>query len=163
MQFEYRGPGAPKDIPAEITGSELTRIAQRDGGISPLAVLDESRPDFAPLHSAFEWDDGVAAEEFRQQQARQLIRAVVLVPQPERNETAPVVRAFVSLHNPAGDTPQARHYKPTLEVMANPVEAEEVKRRLRNEVIKLRARYLSILELDESLATAFTALEAAAA
>lgn len=163
MKFEFRGPGAPRQIPAEMVGQELTRIYKRDGGIEASAVVDEARPFDAPLHSAFEWDDTLAAEEYRQQQARQLVRAVVLVPEIERNETAPVVRAFVSLHNPAGDTHQARHYKPTLEVMANPVEADEVKRRLRNELLKLRQRYVDLIELDESLAGAFHALEAAAA
>jgi len=163
MKFEYRGPGAPKDIPAGVTGAELTRIAERDGGIVPSAVVEEARPEDAPLHSAFEWDDSIAAEEYRQQQARQLVRAVVLVSEPERNETAPVVRAFVSIRNTAGATPQSRLYKPTLDVLANPDEAEQVKRRLRNEVIALRQRYMSLLELDESVSGAFQVLERAVA
>lgn len=161
MKFEFRGPGAPKDIPAEIVGSELTRIARRDGGILPRVVVAEAEPQDAVLHSAFQWNNDLAAAEHRLAQARALVRSVVLLAQLERNETAPTVRAFVSIHNPEGETPQERLYKPVLEVLANPAEAEEVKRRLRHELLSLRRRYLDLIELNEGLRQAFNLAEAA--
>ena len=103
MQFEFRGPGAPKGIPAALVGAQIQALYERDGGVTPAALVDEARPPAAPLHQAFEWDNGAAAEQYRQVQARQLVRSVVLAPQPERRETAPVIRAFVSVHRPDGE------------------------------------------------------------
>ena len=159
MIYEYRGPGAPKNIPAAVAGAELTRIAHRDGGILPRVVVNESEPLDAPLHSAFEWNNDTAAEGYRIEQARRLVRSVVLVPQPERNETAPVVRAFVSIY----ETTNTRHYKPMLDVLASPVEAAQVKSRLRNELLALRRRYLDLIEMDEGMRQAFDMTEQAVA
>lgn len=54
----------------------LKAIADRDGGfLRPQAVVDEARDEDSPLHGAFEWDDGVAAEKYRLDQAQRLIRS----------------------------------------------------------------------------------------
>jgi len=59
---------------------ELDRIASENGGLLlPSAVVDAARPASSPLHSKFEWDDTAAAEQYRLQQARQLIRITVNV------------------------------------------------------------------------------------
>jgi len=39
-----------------------------------------SEPEDAPLHPAFEWDDEKCCEQIRLIQARQLIRAIIIVP-----------------------------------------------------------------------------------
>ena len=57
---------------------ELRRIAKENGGVLlPSAVVEAARPKSSPIHSRFEWDDGVAAEQYRLCQARQLIRVSV--------------------------------------------------------------------------------------
>ena len=55
---------------------QLTNIHQRDGGLTPPVVVAEARPEEAPLHSCFEWDDPIAGEQYRLMQARTLIRTV---------------------------------------------------------------------------------------
>lgn len=60
--------------------SELNRIASRNGGVlKPEVVVEEARRPSSPLHSKFQWDDSVAAHEYRIFQARNLIRVVVHV------------------------------------------------------------------------------------
>jgi hypothetical protein len=151
MIYEFRGPGAPKDIPAHQVGAELTRIYERDGGITPATVVDEARPPMALLHDAFEWDDSVAAERYREAQARQIVRSVVLVSEPEKRESAPIVRAFVSLSAPKPGAAQARIYKPTLDALNDPAEADDVKRRLRHELLALRRRYMDLLDVSDMI------------
>ncbi len=58
----------------EIIGSELERIREKHGRLAPSIVLAEAQPEDSPLHNEFEWDDSVAAHEYRLQQARKLIR-----------------------------------------------------------------------------------------
>lgn len=51
-------------IPAQAAGEELARICKEHGGeMSPQTIVEESRPEAAPLHPVFEWNDTVAAEE----------------------------------------------------------------------------------------------------
>lgn len=47
-----------------------------DGHLTPRAVVDASRPSDALLHHEFEWDDSVAAERHREEQARNIIRSI---------------------------------------------------------------------------------------
>ena len=82
-------------VSAEDAAHELARIAERHGGIlTPHAVVDESRPKDAPLHSVFEWNDDVAAEKYREEQARWLIRNIV-IKYPDRDEEEKTIRAYV--------------------------------------------------------------------
>lgn len=89
--YKYRG-GRGYGVPAQVAGEEFDRIASKFGVLQPKDVVDEARPDDAPLHPAFEWNDFAAAEQFRQSQAREMIREIVVV-RPE----APPINQFVSV------------------------------------------------------------------
>jgi len=57
--------------------NELERIRALHGGIlQAYDVLTEARNPDSPLHPMFEWDDQVAAHQYRLDQARALIREV---------------------------------------------------------------------------------------
>lgn len=49
---------------------------QRRGRLTPSIVLKDARDKKSPLHSWFEWSDSKAAEAYRLQQARYLIKLV---------------------------------------------------------------------------------------
>ena len=88
-------------VDAQTAGSELDRIRRRDGTIRPAAVVDEARPEEAPLHRAFEWRDPVAAEQWREHQASTLIKVVRVVPaapqEPRVASVRPVTQAAAPL------------------------------------------------------------------
>lgn len=42
----------------------------------PEEIVDAAKHRESPIHDAFEWDDSVAATEYRKEQARELLRAV---------------------------------------------------------------------------------------
>ena len=65
-----------KKVTPEVVGQELQRIHEKDGTLQPQAVVDAARPEDAPLHPAFEWDDFVAGEQYRNIQARSMIKTV---------------------------------------------------------------------------------------
>lgn len=61
----------------QIIGEALNKIAESNGGaLKPKAVLESARNNRHPLHKHFEWDDALAAESYRLDQARELIRVV---------------------------------------------------------------------------------------
>lgn len=84
--------GARLPVAAQIIGEECERL-ERDGILTPQALLDASRPEDAPLHSCFEWDDSIAAEEYRKSQSAHLIRSIVKVV----DDYSEPVRAFTSV------------------------------------------------------------------
>lgn len=79
-------------VNADVAGVMFEHLEQ-SVGLTPETLLDANRDESAPLHSEFEWDDTVAAEEYRLVQARYLIRMLCVKPEVEQAEKKPV-RAF---------------------------------------------------------------------
>ena len=76
MVFEWK-PGSRYKVDANTAGAVCEQL-EASGNLSAKSLLDVSRPEDAPLHSEFEWDDSVAAEKFREDQARCMIRHLVV-------------------------------------------------------------------------------------
>ena len=92
----------------------LEDIMNESGKLLPTTVLDYARDPASPLHKYFEWDDTEAAEQYRIDQARQLIRSVsitVSTPVPVQ------MREFVSLASDRG-TKGGGGYRSTMDVMS---------------------------------------------
>ena len=64
-------------VKAEIAGEVMQRL-ESEGRLTPANLVEEARPEESPMHKAFEWDDAKAAENYRKQQATQMIRAIVV-------------------------------------------------------------------------------------
>lgn len=60
----------------EIIKAELKKLQKRSGKLKPEDVVDAASYEDHPLHEYFEWDDTEAAEQYRLEQARHLIRTV---------------------------------------------------------------------------------------
>lgn len=86
-----------------VLAQELLALYERDGAITPEAVLTEARDPASPLHHRFEWDDSAAAEAHRRSQAQNLIREVKIQVVTTPDLPPVFVRAFV--HIPHDDTP----------------------------------------------------------
>lgn len=137
-------PGAHirKGLDAQTLGERLTSLGVSDSqGFSAKRVVDDARPEDSPLHSQFDWDDAVAGECWREQQARGLIRAVVTVPQHE-GETS--VRAFVVVSEVG-----KQHYVPTYVAMSNEQLRAQVLTRALNELKQFQAKYRELKEFTE--------------
>ena len=103
MDFTFRKGNRITGVDAQKAGLELDRIQQKYGAIKPKIVVDEARPDDAPLHPVFEWNDVVAAEEWRVHTARNLVRSVQVITSDKQVE--PV---YVSVQAPNNE----REYQP---------------------------------------------------
>lgn len=69
--------GFRSSVKAEVAGEVMERL-ESEGRLTPANLVEEARPVDAPMHRAFEWDDAKAAENYRRQQATQMIRAIVV-------------------------------------------------------------------------------------
>ena len=93
MVYQFKLPGL-YPVSAQKAGEELHRIYADRGQLKPADVVNESRPESAPLHPCFEWNDEVAAEKYREVQAGTLIRSITVVHETPTHEPVEV-RAFV--------------------------------------------------------------------
>lgn len=86
----------------QAVGQELERIQEDAGSISAESVLDNAKPENSTLHPYFEWDNSKAAEKFRLDQARLLVRSIAIkIEKPETQEPI-ITRAFVEIKGEAG-------------------------------------------------------------
>jgi len=146
-KFEFaEGVRLQRDAPtddkaARAVGEHLEMLRQKfKGEITPQDVLDDARHDNSPLHSYFEWNDGAAAEQYRLQQARGLIRSVVAVyTQPDK----PAVRARAYVHIPERG---AEHYREMSHAMSVAKTRQMVLDRAWQELKAWKARYKDLQE-----------------
>ncbi len=95
IAYQWR-PGTRLTIDAQAAGDAIETLRVRSGGqVTPAQVVAAARSRRSVLHDAFEWDDTAAAASYREQQARQLIGALVIIETPA--ETPREMRAFVSI------------------------------------------------------------------
>ena len=80
VEYRYESGARFRGVAAQVAGRELARIrTENDGKLRPADTVAAARPDDAPLHPIFTWDDKRAAENWRLEEARHLIRAVRIV------------------------------------------------------------------------------------
>lgn len=116
------------------TREHLQAIRDEHGTLTPALVVDVARDPEHALHSRFEWDDSIAAEKWRIEQAGQLLR-ITFRPNPDK----PVdLRAFTAIK---GEDSPTSDYMPTEEVAANPFMAELMLRQMKRDWQTFKRRY----------------------
>ena len=138
--------GAHASVPAQVAG-EVCAELESQGNLTPSALVDASRPEDAPLHGAFEWDDVIAAKRYRETQASYIIRSVEVVMQ----DGGGPVRAFVSLSTDS----KHREYSSIDVVLSN---ADKRKAMLEQALADLDAFKRKYEQLEE-LAAIFAAID----
>lgn len=100
MKYKFNGSLKKLGISANELASILKHESKRHGGTLNIhRLLKDAKSPKHPLHNYFEWDDKVAAEQHRLQQARELI-ALLMVIENEREH-----RAFMNVwFDEQGDT-----------------------------------------------------------
>lgn len=136
--------GSHTRLEAQIVGEELERIRIRQNGrIISEDVLREARDEASPLHPAFEWNDAHAAEAYRLEQARYLIRSIdVVVERP--NEEPASVRAFVSVERDSD-----RAYTSTAHALADDDLRRQVIGQAWRELEAWRKRHAELIEFGK--------------
>lgn len=84
--------GSRFSVPAQVAGEVCEELAEK-GELTAKNLVDVSRPENAPLHGCFNWNNEIAAELYREEQSRHLIRCLITV--PENNVVA--TRAYFNI------------------------------------------------------------------
>ena len=70
----YQWKTGSRHIVSAAVAAEVMDMLAEENRLNTKELVDVSRPEDAPLHSEFEWDDTIAAEKYREEQAGALIR-----------------------------------------------------------------------------------------
>jgi len=98
-EYEWKA-GFTSSVPAPLFAEQFDILREQvNGKVTPRAMVDFARPDSNALHPIFEWDDKVAAEEYRVDQARQAMNHLaIMVRNPANPTAAPIlVRAIINV------------------------------------------------------------------
>lgn len=74
--YEWKMSGFAKGLDPDIAVKEFQRIEKEYGSITAENILTASMKQDAVFHKLFEWDDNKAAQQFRLQQARNIINNI---------------------------------------------------------------------------------------
>lgn len=123
---------------AEKCYSEILSIGE---SATPQQILDYARNPETELHKCFEWDDSVAAELYRLQQARIVVCHLVFV-EDEKQEPQKI---RLLQHTDDG-------YKPVKLIYRNKDEYATLLERAMTELRAFKQRYHNLVELENILA-----------
>lgn len=123
----------------------LQEIYEEHGRLTAGIVLEEARDPGHPLHTRFEWDDTVAAERYRLDQAGELIRRVKIVYKAATRRAGPKsIRAYHSVNDPGG-----RSFQPVEKVIENPLMLKMVLAEMERDWKQLKERYSHLVEFAQ--------------
>jgi hypothetical protein len=119
MVYEWKA-SARMNTDAAKVGEELAKLGEQ---ITPAAVIAAARKNKrSELHKCFEWDDGAAAEKYRLEQARYMLRMIVVreeIPARGTQKSQNVAVRVYECISPSRESKE-RAYMPTRKVLADP-------------------------------------------
>ena len=121
---------------AEKVSKEIESIKEA----TPATILEYARNEESELHKCFEWDDTIAAEKYRLQQARQIV--CNLVYKEEKKEENTNLRVFYN-------APSSKTYEPTRILVRNEDSYKELLELAKSELRAFKNKYRMLTELEE--------------
>lgn len=109
--------------------------------ITPASIVDYARNEGTELHKCFQWDDSIAAENWRKQQARIIVSSLVVTVE---KTTAGSQKYRLIQHDDS-----TKEYKPVVFTVRNMDEYSRLLAQAKRELRSFKERYKSITELSE--------------
>ena len=147
MVYEWKVNGIYK-TDANVAGRVLEEL-NNTVGLTNENLVNASRPEDAPLHNEFEWDDTIAAEKYRNVQAGKMINLLAVRIEEESDEP---VRAFYTLNAKIGFGGQ---YDNIRKIMVD----SEKKERLLDIAVRELKQFKEKYKMLKELAEVFEAIE----
>lgn len=137
MVYQWKT-GSQHKVSASVAAEVMDKLANEDR-LNPTELVEVSRPDDAPLHSEFEWNDSVAAEKWRKEQAGALIRHLV-VKIEANNQEYPTRQYFMVCH-------ESNTYEPIHVILKDEDKTALLLDQAKRELQSFKAKYIGLQEL----------------
>ena len=133
-------------VDANVVGAVCEQLEEQNGQVTKEEFLEVSRPEDAPTHALFEWNDSIAAEKWRLDQSRRIINGLRIVYENKDKEEVKV-SAFIQT-SPTGTNTV---YENIHEALRDVGKREIVLNRIRGELDAFINRNRNIEELADIL------------
>lgn len=131
---------------AQVAGEFINDISNKNGcNVTAQDLLEASRPEDTPLHNDFEWQDDIAAEEYRKYQARNILNSLTIVVEHKDNENKNCesdIRAFFVIKEN-----DKQSYKPIKVIMMDNDYEQQLYNSALKELIAIKNKYATIQRL----------------
>jgi len=134
-------------IDPDLAHAEMESIRIEKGQLTADLLLEKARDGSNVLHSAFEWRDGIAAEQYRLGQARQMIKSIEIV-----YEDVPVEETTVKYWHIVKDEEEEepiKSYVPKDQALADPEMRAKMVLGAYKELRNFRKKYKELDELAQ--------------
>lgn len=141
----YEGYLQDRSLDAQKIGEELFQIESEIESFKPKDMVDYARNhEDSELHKGFEWDDSIAGEKYRIEQARYINRILVYVDNSPKQdgEDKQEIRVFYQPNRIDG-------YRETIEIVRNEDEYQALLSQALAELKRFKKKYSMLVELEE--------------
>lgn len=139
--------GSQFKVDAEVAHEQIELIRKKnDGSVTADLVVKEAKKKSNPIHECFEWDDTVAAENFRLSTARVLMHSLVVI--RDELKTDRPQRVYEVVRQPQVGRGRIKNvYKSMDDIMKDEDSRAELLGRALRELISIRNKYRDLQEL----------------
>ena len=123
---------------AEKVSAEIESIGSE---ATPAEIVEKAKDESTELHKCFEWDDSIAAQRWRLQQARQIVCFLVYEEEKKEEEEQAPIRFFVKASHNKG-------YQPVKLVVRDKDEYKAMLDRAVRELKAFKEKYQRLSELE---------------
>jgi hypothetical protein len=145
MVYQWKTEYSSRGVDAQIAGERLESIRKKKG-LTPRNIVTDARSKSSPLHPCFEWRDSEAAQKYREMQAREIIRNIIVVVEDHKGADHSV-RAFVNVTKD-----EKREYTSISKAMSDTELRQQVLEAALFELRAWRQKYSDLQELADILA-----------
>lgn len=133
-------------------GEEIEKVQASVDALTPATIVAAASKPKSVLHSLFTWDDTEAARKHRENEARYILRMLVVsVDIPDREEPV-LTRAFVRIQTKDADDKQASSYTAIMDALDD----DELRAQITGKVVDQIRQARGVLRQYEFLTEAFT-------
>ncbi len=137
MIYVWKTTGFSAD--ANKVGKELEELERKNLTITRKDVLEKARDKNTELHKCFDWDDSIAGEKWRLQQATYVLTSISV-----KNEEVEPTRYFVNVKT----VNEEKIYKNIKAVIQNEEEFNQLLERAKNEFVSYKQKYEKMVDKD---------------
>lgn len=129
---------------ANVAGAVFEEL-ENTVGLTAENIVNASREELAPLHNEFEWDNDVAAEEWRKRQAQNMIGNLSIIIAETEDIPSEPVRAFFST--------ELHHYENIRVIMTDATKKNNLLQKAIRELQSFKKKYATLSELSNIFAS----------
>ena len=153
MRFAWRKGFRATHVDPDEVGARLEALRKKLGrALTAEDVVEDAKVKSAPHHDAFEWDDGKAAAEHRKEQARSLLRSLLVVQKGTTTEARVLdPKTEIRIVRQYEHSPEKGGYFPTKLLLKKQSTREALLEQAWSDLQSWKRRYESLIEFAEVL------------